>query len=134
LIYRNKLLLFAVVATLALLIVACGGDDDTPSSTTSTGGSETGATGSGGDVAAGEKVFAINKCGTCHSTGSNVIIGPGLGGISAREDDAYIRESITNPSAVNVAGYTPGTMPAEFGITILGNDMTNLIAYLKSLN
>ena len=79
-------------------------------------------------------MFAINKCGTCHSTGSNVIIGPGLGGISAREGDAYIRESITNPSAVNVEGYTPGTMPAEFGITILGNDMTNLIAYLKSLN
>jgi mono/diheme cytochrome c family protein len=137
LIYRKKLLLLAVAATLAIFIVACGGGDDDSSTGSTAPDSASGAggsAGSGGDVAAGEVVFTANRCDTCHSTGSNVIIGPGLGGISARETDAYIKESITNPSAVNVEGYTPGTMPAEFGITILGDDLTNLIAYIKSLN
>ena len=129
LIYRNKLLLLAVLASLALLIVACGGD--TSSGTTA---SDSASAGSGGDAVAGEKVFITNGCNSCHSTGTDVIVGPGLGGISARADDAYILESIKNPSAVNVEGFTPGLMPAEFGITILGDNMTNLMAYLKSLN
>jgi cytochrome c oxidase subunit 2 len=96
----------------------------------------------GGDpVAAGMALFQANACSGCHSTGTNTIVGPGLAGIGDRaattapglNADAYITQSIREPQAFIVEGFSaPSPMPA-FG-SLSDTDISNLIAYLKTLN
>jgi cytochrome c oxidase subunit II len=52
-------------------------------------------------------------------------------GQSVKADDAYIRESILNPSAKIVAGYTP-IMPTFQG-QLSEEQILQLTAYIKSL-
>jgi len=98
--------------------------------------------GSGGGgkslAATGADLYKQYACNTCHDIGR----GPsfvGLYGTSVKlsngqtvlADDAYIRESILNPSAKIVAGYTP-LMPTFQGQ--LGEEqILQLTAYIKSL-
>lgn len=72
------------------------------------------------------------SCSACHSTGSNPVVGPGLAGLSTRSDDASIRQSIIDPGAVVVDGF-PNAMPPGFDATFSGEEIDDLIAYLKSL-
>jgi len=90
---------------------------------------------------AGERLFEQYACHTCHKmdgTGR----GPSLvglfgktvaleGGGTALVDEAYIRESILNPSAKIMAGYKP-IMPTFKG-QISEEGIIQLIAYIKSL-
>jgi cytochrome c oxidase subunit 2 len=92
-------------------------------------------------VVAGEQLFEQYACNTCHmpdATGR----GPWLEGIAGEDvrlvgggqvtrDDNYLRESILNPNAKLVAGYTP-LMPTFQG-QISEEGVMNLIAYIKSL-
>lgn len=81
----------------------------------------------------GESVFNAN-CGTCHSTGTNTIIGPGLSGLADRAtSDGYIRDSIMNPGAVIVDGF-PNIMPATLGASLSSDDLDDLIAYLGTFS
>lgn len=106
-------------------------------------------------VALGERVFrsATPACNACHSTiaGANMA-GPSLAGVAARAADiigspeyngdatdpeAYIRESITHPSAYLVPGgmYSAGGtsfMPATYGDTLSEAQIAHLAAYLAS--
>lgn len=84
-----------------------------------------------GDVDRGRRRFATEACGACHSTGSNRVVGPGLAGISARGDDAYIRQSVKEPGAVVVNGF-PNVM-SDFS-RLDDQTVEDLIAYLKTLN
>ena len=75
----------------------------------------------------------------CHSTGEETIIGPGLAGIYVRagerislDAEAYIEESIREPGAFVVDGFTAGLMPAFDDLT--ASEITDMIAYLKTLN
>ena len=72
------------------------------------------------------------NCASCHSTGSDAIVGPGLAGVSTRGDDTYLRESIVDPGAVVVDGF-PNIMPQGFDATLSSEEIDELIAYLKSL-
>ena len=87
---------------------------------------------------AGGELYYQYACSTCHDTGR----GPSLAGLygssvklnngqTVMADDTYIRESILNPSAKIVAGYTP-IMPTFQGQ--LGEEqILQLTAYIKSL-
>jgi len=90
----------------------------------------------------GQKLFAANACGSCHSIDGSKLVGPSLkgkygtietleGGATAQIDDTYIRESILMPAAKVVAGYAP-SMPAFQG-RLSDDEINNLIAYIKTL-
>src|SRR2546428_2280793 len=89
----------------------------------------------------GEKLFQKYACNTCH-TNDATARGPVLIGLYGRDarlsdnsvltaDDNYIRESILNPQAKIVQGFT-GIMPTFQGQVNEG-DLLKLLAYIKSL-
>jgi cytochrome c oxidase subunit 2 len=92
-------------------------------------------------ASAGEKLFADLACNTCHRPDS-AGRGPVLNGLFGRTittqageqvvvDEAYIRESILNPSAKITAGYQP-IMPTFQGL-VTEEGLLELIEYVKSL-
>ena len=93
-------------------------------------------------VQAGEALFSRMGCASCHAAG-DMSRGPSLNGLygtevklrdgtTATADDEYLRESIMNPTAKVVEGYTP-LMPM-FSAQLSEEDVLNLIAYLKTLS
>jgi cytochrome c oxidase subunit 2 len=99
---------------------------------------------------AGKAVFLQNNCGACHTlkdANATGKVGPALDGIGAaaanitkdpgyhgKATDAagYIRESIVEPNAYIVPGFSPNVMPQNFGQTIPAKDLDNLVQYLLS--
>lgn len=90
----------------------------------------------------GEKVYKSFACNSCHNTDTTVKVGPAFGGLFGRTekltdgstvtvDENYIRESIMEPNAKIVSGFTP-QMPSFAG-QINDEQMNALIAYIKSL-
>jgi len=90
----------------------------------------------------GEKLFQKYACNTCH-TNDSTARGPVLIGLYGKDvtlsdnsvikaDDNYIRESILNPQAKIVQGFT-GIMPTFQG-QVNEDDLLKLLAYIKSLN
>jgi cytochrome c oxidase subunit 2 len=95
-------------------------------------------------VDAGQELFAGQfACATCHREDGKGL-GPALGGVfgsnvpladgrSVVADDNYLRESIMNPSAKVVRGFTsPSLMPPFQGMAT-EEQLMQLIAYVKSL-
>jgi cytochrome c oxidase subunit II len=93
-------------------------------------------------AAAGAKRFQEQACNTCHAEQAGAR-GPSLiglfgktvhlqGGQTVVADEAYVRESITNPQAKLVEGYPP-IMPTFQGL-ISEEGLLQLIAYIKSLS
>ena len=89
----------------------------------------------------GQKVFK-GRCTACHKTSSDKFIGPGLAGLydtmrpllngkSAKADENYIRESILNPGAQIVQGYSNQMTP--FAGLLSEEELSGLIEYIKSL-
>ncbi|HET8769392.1 MAG TPA: cytochrome c [Gemmatimonadaceae bacterium] len=108
-------------------------------------------------VALGEQLFRATPpgCFACHSTAAGVTLaGPSLAGVAAVADSmmalpdyrgtatdaaSYIRESIVSPSASIVAGpmFSAGGrsfMPDNFGETLSGDQIDELVAYLLTLS
>jgi cytochrome c oxidase subunit II len=92
-------------------------------------------------VAAGEKLFVEKACSTCHLPDGKGRA-PSLNGVynnkvlladgsTVTADDAYLRESILQPNAKIVAGYTP-VMPTFQG-QLTEEQILALTAYIKSL-
>jgi cytochrome c oxidase subunit II len=98
--------------------------------------------GPGGSLAsAGESLFVDLACNTCHRPDSGGR-GPVLNGLFGKNittdtgemvlvDEAYIRESILNPSAKVSAGYQP-IMPTFQGL-VTEEGLLELIEYVKTL-
>lgn len=91
--------------------------------------------------AKGELLVKANGCLGCHTVDGSNLIGPtwfGLfgsqvqlsDGTSVTADEAYLKESILNPSAKIVAGYETQVMPA---FTFTDEEIANIIAYLQTL-
>ena len=91
--------------------------------------------------ARGSELFTAFACNSCHQDAST-LRGPALAGLFGKPvaladggravaDDAYLRESILNPTAKLVAGYSP-VMPTFRG-QVNEDDLMQLIAYIKSL-
>jgi cytochrome c oxidase subunit 2 len=94
-------------------------------------------------VVAGQNNFQQLGCTTCHGANAEGGRCPPLigvfgnqqrlqGGGSVLADEAYVRESILNPSAKIVAGY-PNIMPTYQG-QVSEEQLLQLIAYVKSLS
>jgi cytochrome c oxidase subunit 2 len=100
------------------------------------------AGGSEGSLASqGEKLFQKYACNTCH-TNDSTGRGPALIGLYGnnvtlsdnsivKADDNYIRESILNPRAKVVKGFSP-IMPTFQG-QVSEEDLLKLLSYVKSL-
>lgn len=89
----------------------------------------------------GQLLTVKNGCIGCHSLDGSKLVGPSwLGtfgatrqfadGTSTVADEAYITESIRNPKAREVAGFSPSAMPPY---TLTDEEIANIIAYLKTL-
>ena len=100
-----------------------------------------------GNADNGQKLFAPQSCGACHSLKPGErIVGPSLAGIATRAGETiqapdytgkattgelYIRESIVQPSAYVAPGFPDGVMPKDFGTAKLSaQDLADLIAFL----
>ncbi|NJK32021.1 MAG: cytochrome c oxidase subunit II [Deltaproteobacteria bacterium] len=90
----------------------------------------------------GEKVYKTFACNSCHTTDGSAKVGPSFKGLYGKQealatgetltvDENYIRESIYEPNAKVVAGFTP-QMPSFAG-QINDQQMDALIAYIRSL-
>ena len=97
------------------------------------GGEET-----GGDAGApdGKTVFTESGCGGCHTladAGTTGSIGPDLDEGLAGQDEAFIRESIVDPSADVAEGFSDGIMPPNFGDTLKPAELDALVKYLAEV-
>jgi len=92
-------------------------------------------------ASAGEKLFADLACNTCHRPDAQGR-GPVLQGLFGKTvtlqtgdtvvvDEAYVRESILNPSAKVTAGFQP-IMPTFQGL-VSEEQLLELIEYVKAL-
>ena len=80
-----------------------------------------------GTAAAGEKVFAREKCGMCHTAKMN-----SLEGVGTKLTAAQIREWIENPAeaAVNQKSTSKMKMPKK---NLTKADVDDLVAYLETM-
>jgi len=95
-----------------------------------------------GDVAGGEALFRGDAaCYACHSLEPGVDgAGPSLAGLAARAAttkpdtaaEAYILESIVNPDAHIVTGFSHGVMPPNFGHRLSQQQLADLTAFLMT--
>jgi mono/diheme cytochrome c family protein len=121
---RKTLYLIVTLLIVSILLAACGGGE------------------SGGDanVEAGKDLFSQSVIGsqagciTCHSLSQGeVIVGPSMAGIGSRGDAAYIRESIVDPNAVLVDGFSADTMPNVWAGELTEEQIDQLVDYLLTL-
>jgi cytochrome c2 len=101
-----------------------------------------------GDPDQGARLFYADQigegpgCKSCHSVApGQVIVGPSLAGVGEQaetrvpglEADEYIRQSILEPNAYVVEGFTAGTMYQDFAHQLNDEDLRNLVAFLMQL-
>ncbi len=134
---RSKRLTIIIGFLSVALLVAAACTSDAPDKATVKKPDETITTPHPGKV-----VFEDNGCSTCHSTGTNRVVGPGLAGIwerarargTGQSAEEYVRTSIIDPSAFVVEDFPDNVMPSTFGTSISDSDLQDLIAYLSILN
>ncbi len=94
-------------------------------------------------IAAGRLLLGRYGCSGCHAladAGAVGIVGPGLDALSDPDGGhaglhggdlrAYVEQSIVDPSAVVVQGYSDGLMPADLGTRIPAGELAILVDYL----
>lgn len=84
-------------------------------------------------VAEGEALATSNGCVACHTTNGVAGTGPTWKGLGETRDAAYLRQSIVDPNADIVAGFSPDIMPQTFGDTLTDDQINALVAYIQSL-
>lgn len=91
----------------------------------------------------GERIYKRRGCNACHTVDGSPATGPSWGGLWAKEesladgskitvDENYIKESILQPQAKIVAGFTGANMPSYAG-QLNDQHIDAVIAYIKSL-
>lgn len=90
----------------------------------------------------GKQLYEQQGCSTCHSLDGTSRVGPSFKGLFGREegltdgtsakvDDEYVRESLVEPQAKIVRGYTPA-MPTYKG-RMKEQDIVALVEYMKTV-
>ena len=116
----KKLILLTVLGMLGF-VSACGGSTVSPE--------------------AGQSLAALKGCSACHSVDDRTKIAPPWRGLFGSQvelndgrtvtvDEAYLIESIKEPNAKIVKGFTRGAMP-KFSLT--DDEINSLVAYIKSV-
>ncbi len=93
-------------------------------------------------VELGQRSYQMRGCTQCHTTDGSKLVGPSFKGFLAREhrlsdgtvvepSDAYITESILDPTAKVIQGFEP-VMPSFKG-RLHELEVAGLVAYIKSL-
>jgi len=101
-----------------------------------------GNTGTSTPAAAGQQLFQSLGCTSCHGANGEGGRGPVLAGVFGQKtqlqngqsqtvDEAYIRESITNPQVKLVAGF--GAIMPTFQGQVSEDQLLQLVAFIKSL-
>ena len=139
---NNKMLLTMLMLALVLLLAACGGGGD---SAESGAGDDSSAGAANGEVLYNQVVIGSNNaagCVTCHSLEPDVVlVGPSHAGLANRAGtykegmsaEDYLRESIVDPDAHIVEGFTPGVMYQHFATDLKAVEVNDLIAYMMTL-
>ncbi len=94
------------------------------------------------DPIAGRDLAASKGCLACHAADASTKIGPSWAGLYGSQvelndgttivaDDAYLEESIFDPNAKIVEGYTPYAMPA---IPLSTPELRSIVEYLKTMD
>ncbi len=96
-----------------------------------------------GDLTRGKTLFNGSAgCAGCHDTTQGMTIsGPSLKGVASRATTRkpgmsatdYLHESIRQPNAYVVKGFTPGVMLQTYGQTLNNGQIDDLVAYLLTL-
>jgi cytochrome c551/c552 len=94
-----------------------------------------------GNAAAGKALFAAQGCAACHTfqpAGSTAKVGPDLDHLAADAQKAnrgslaaYAKESIVDPGAYVVPGFSNGVMPTNFA-SLGDQKIADLVAFLAS--
>jgi cytochrome c oxidase subunit II len=102
-------------------------------------------------IGRGQQLVAQNGCTSCHSIdGSSTGIAPTWKGLYQSQvklsggtnvapgtvvtaDEAYLTESIVNPSAKIVNGFQDNVMPKTFGTALSQSQISDIVAYIESL-
>ncbi len=150
--HKQRIAKWTIVFMLATILPACSAPQEAlpPKAASSVQApantpSPVSATSSGGSVDRGAALFktghgALPSCSTCHSTGHEKIVGPGLGGLHAVAGQRvpglsatdYVRNSILTPGGHVVPGFE-NIMPPVFGQVLSDQDIADLIAYMLTL-
>ena len=117
----RRAFLLVLVLGILILVAACGSPRPSPE--------------------AGQNLAVVKGCSACHSVDDTTKIAPPWRGLYGKQielndgslvtvDDAYLIESIKEPNAKIVKGFTKGAMPA---ISLSEEEINSLIAYIKSV-
>ena len=89
-------------------------------------------------ISAGETLFK-NNCASCHSAGSDVVVGPGLQGVTDRHSESWLLKWIKNSQALIQAGdpeavavyeeYNKQAMPS---FAFSDDEIKSILAYIES--
>jgi len=139
----KRILFFLLVSVMLIALAACGGGNGGNNA----GGEEAAPI---GDAANGERLFTSATIGpnnapgciTCHSLEPDVVIvGPSQYGLETRAEtrvpglsaEEYIRQSIVEPNAYIVEGFTEGVMYQSYGTDLTEDQINDLVAYTLTL-
>lgn len=137
---KKSLPILLLSLLLGLMLAACGGS----------GGSSDIDVSDIGDARNGQALFeeviigpkSAPGCSTCHSLEPDVVIvGPSQIDVGLRAEtrvdgmtaEEYIRESILEPDAYTVEGFTPGLMYSTYGDELSETEIDDLVAYFLTL-
>lgn len=141
---NRKMLLTMLVVSLVLLLAACGGGGGDTAESGDGGGSSVGNA-SNGESLYNQVTIGSNSapgCVTCHSLEPDVVlVGPSHAGLANRAGsykegmnaEDYLRESLNDPDAHIVDGFTPGVMYQTFVDDLKAGEVNDLIAYMMTL-
>lgn len=136
----RNFILFTIFVLFSLVLVACGGGEG------DTGGESTGQdlVAQGEELYKGQTIGSASSpgCVTCHSLEEGVtLVGPSHAGVGARAGtlvagmsaEEYLRESILEPNAHIVDGFSPGVMYQNYANELTTEEVDALVAYMLTL-
>jgi cytochrome c oxidase subunit 2 len=96
-------------------------------------------------VERGQKVYEQYGCQACHTLDGSELVGPTFLGAYGRQvefedgttalaDEAYMYESVVDPNARIVNGFSPNVMPQNYADQITDEQINDLIEFMKSLS
>jgi cytochrome c oxidase subunit II len=117
----ERIILFLLILGLVGFVSACGGTNTSPEN--------------------GQNLAVLKGCAACHSVDNTTKIALPWKGLYGSQvelndgnfitvDDAYLIESIKEPNAKIVKGFTKGAMPP---IKLTEDEINALVAYVKSV-
>ncbi len=139
---NKKMLLMMLVLALVMLLAACGGGGGDAAES---GGGDSGASAANGETLYNQVTIGSASapgCVTCHSLEPDVVlVGPSHAGLANRAGtyqegmsaEDYLRESIVDPDAHVVEGFTPGVMYQNFATELKASEVNDLVAYMLTL-